>query len=89
MAAVALPSVENERIFAYCHNSTWNGLRHKIQALFPEKEGLVTGQDQDLSGRDLSNADQLIKRAEEILQEIGRPGFATEEDILRDFVGCL
>ncbi|KAH6954479.1 hypothetical protein DER45DRAFT_632868 [Fusarium avenaceum] len=89
VAAVALPSVENERIFACCHNSTWNGLRHKIQALFPEKEGLVTGQDQDLSGRDLSNADQLIKRAEEILQEIGRPGFATEEDILRDFVDCL
>jgi hypothetical protein len=49
----------------------------------------VTGQDQEFSGRDLSNADQLIKRAEEILQEIGQPGFATEEDILRDFVGCL
>lgn len=49
----------------------------------------MTGQDQELSGRDLSNADQLIRRAEEILQEIGRPGFAAEEDILRDFVDCL
>ncbi|KAM0323769.1 hypothetical protein ACHAPQ_008572 [Fusarium lateritium] len=29
----ALPPVANERIFAYCHSSTWNELRHEIQDL--------------------------------------------------------
>ncbi|KAF9765705.1 hypothetical protein IL306_001972 [Fusarium sp. DS 682] len=89
VAAVALPSLENERIFAYCHNSTWNELRHKIRHISPKGEVLVKGEDQALEGRDLSNADEPIRRAEEILREIGQLGFATEEAILQDFLNCL
>ncbi|KAF4955761.1 hypothetical protein FGADI_4332 [Fusarium gaditjirri] len=89
VAAVALPSIMNERIFAYCHNSTWNELRYKIRLISPKGEALVKGKDHPVKGRDLSNADGLIKRAESILREIGQPGFASEEDILRDFLDCL
>ncbi|KAF5686537.1 aldehyde reductase II [Fusarium circinatum] len=88
-AAVALPSLVNERIFAYCHNSTWNELRCKIRDISPKGEKLVRGEDQAVEGRDLSNAGGLIKRAEGILREIGQQGFASEEDILRDFLECL
>ncbi|KAF5679183.1 aldehyde reductase II [Fusarium heterosporum] len=88
VAAVALPSVANERIFAYCHNSTWNGLRNKIKDIFPDRENLVTGHDHTLGGKDLSDAGPVIQRAEEILRQIGQPGFASEDDILRDFVSC-
>ncbi|KAF5606157.1 aldehyde reductase II [Fusarium subglutinans] len=89
VAAVALPSLVNERIFAYCHNSTWNELRCKIRDMSPKGEKLVKGENEAVEGRDLSNADGLIKRAEGILREIGQQGFASEEDILRDFLECL
>ncbi|PNP85009.1 hypothetical protein FNYG_01534 [Fusarium nygamai] len=89
VAAVALPSLVNERIFAYCHNSTWNELRCKIRLMSPKGEKLVKGENQAVEGRDLSNADELIKRAEDILREIGQQGFASEEGILRDFLDCL
>ncbi|ENH75692.1 Aldehyde reductase 2 [Fusarium oxysporum f. sp. cubense race 1] len=64
VAAVALPSLVNERIFAYCHNSTWNELRYKIRLISPNGEKLVKGEGQAVKGRDVSNVDGLIKRAE-------------------------
>ncbi|SCN65765.1 related to aldehyde reductase II [Fusarium fujikuroi] len=89
VAAVALPSIVNERIFSYCHNSTWNELRYKIRLTSLKGERLVKGKDQAVEGRDLSNAGALIKRAEDILRKIGQQGFASEEDILRDFLDSL
>ncbi|EXK80012.1 hypothetical protein FOQG_15434 [Fusarium oxysporum f. sp. raphani 54005] len=89
VAAVAVSSLVNDRIFAYCHNSTWNELRYKIRLISPKREKLVKGEDQAVKGRDLSNVDGLIKRAESILREIGQQGFASEEDILSDFLDCL
>ncbi|KAG7422105.1 hypothetical protein Forpe1208_v000043 [Fusarium oxysporum f. sp. rapae] len=89
VAAVTLPSIVNERIFAYCQNSTWNELRCKIRLISSKGEKLVKGEDQAVEERDLSNADGPIKRAEGILREIGQQGFASEEDILRYFLDCL
>ncbi|KAM5526380.1 aldehyde reductase protein [Fusarium oxysporum f. sp. phaseoli] len=89
VAAVALPSLVNKRIFAYCHSSTWNELRYKIRLISPKGEKLVKGEEQAAKGRDLSNVDGLIKRAESILRDIGQQGFASEEDILSDFLGSL
>ncbi|CVK85133.1 related to aldehyde reductase II [Fusarium mangiferae] len=57
--------------------------------VFGQVEKLVKGKDQAVEGRDLSNAGALIKRAEGILREIGQQGFASEEDILRDFLDSL
>lgn len=88
-AALARDDIQNERIFAYRYNRTWNDLRHRVQELFPDRPQLVQGSDQPQPGRDLSYAPGPIARAEQILQEMGRPGFTSEEDILRDFVACM
>ncbi|RKK70503.1 hypothetical protein BFJ69_g11765 [Fusarium oxysporum] len=88
-AAAALSSLVNDRIFAYCHNSTWNELRYKIRLISPKRGKLVKGEDQAVKGRDVSNVNELIKRAESILRDIGQQGFASEEDILSDFLDCL
>jgi hypothetical protein len=89
VAATVSGSLKNERIFAYCHQATWNSLRQKIRDLYPHRPGLVQGEDLDLAGRDLSTAPKAIERAESILKEMGRPGFTIEDDILRDFVDSV
>ncbi|EXK49863.1 hypothetical protein FOMG_02343 [Fusarium oxysporum f. sp. melonis 26406] len=88
-AAAALSWLVNDRIFAYCHNSTWNELQYKIRLISPKRGKLVKGEDQAVKGRDVSNVNELIKRAESILRDIGQQGFASEEDILSDFLDCL
>ena len=89
MAAVASAPIKNERIFAYYINRTWNDVRRKVRELFPDRSELVRGIDQDLHGRDLSYAPRPIARAEELLREVGQPGFASEDAILRDFVASM
>ncbi|KAI0863529.1 putative aldehyde reductase 2 [Xylaria cubensis] len=86
VAALALPSIKSERIFAYFKNGTWNDLRHRVRKLFPELTDIVTGEDLAIEGRDLSTAPEPIQRAKEILHEIGQPGFVNEDDMLRKFV---
>ncbi|KAK6371656.1 uncharacterized protein PV06_01323 [Exophiala oligosperma] len=89
VAAVASKSIKNERIFAYHVNRTWNDLRSKVRELFPDRPELVKGSDQDVSGRDMSYAPGPIARAEEILRDIGQPGFTNEDDVIRDFVASV
>jgi hypothetical protein len=54
--------------------------------LYPEHSDIVTGHDLDIDGRDLSTAEGPVKRAEEILRQVGRNGFTTLQDMLKDFV---
>ncbi|UKZ69227.1 uncharacterized protein TrAtP1_010237 [Trichoderma atroviride] len=86
VAAATLPSIANERIFAYYKQATWNELRLRVRLLYPDRSDLVVGPDSDIVGRDLSNANELVQRAEEVLKELGRPGFTSVDDTLRDFV---
>lgn len=86
VAAASLSSLANDRIFAYYKQATWNDLRHKVRKLYPDRLDLVVGEDQELIGRDLSNADELIHRAEEVLKEVGQPGFTSIETMLHNFV---
>ncbi|SPO07105.1 related to aldehyde reductase II [Cephalotrichum gorgonifer] len=89
VAAVALPSLTSERIFAYRYNAPWNDLRHRIRELYPDRPDLVTGEDIDVAGRDLSTAEGPIRRAEEILKEVGLPGYTSLDDMLRGFVDSV
>ncbi|KAI0551403.1 putative aldehyde reductase 2 [Xylaria curta] len=89
VAALTLPSVKSERIFAYFKNGIWNDLRLRVQELFPDRTDIVTGDDFVIEGKDLSTAPEPIQRAKEVLQEIGQPGFINEDDMLRKFVESM
>lgn len=80
---MAKSSISNERIFAYHKRATWNDLRQQVRNMQPE---LVKGEDQDLVGRYLAEADNAIHRAEEILRDIGQPGFTSEDAMLKKFL---
>ncbi|KAL6789700.1 hypothetical protein J3E68DRAFT_443518 [Trichoderma sp. SZMC 28012] len=89
VAAAVLPSIANERIFAYYKQATWNEMRAKVRQLYPDRPELVKGEDSDVVGRDLSAADEVVKRAEGVLKELGRPGFISVDDTIRDFVDTV
>lgn len=61
-------------------------MRAKVRKHFPHRPELVRGEDQALDGHDRATASGPIARAEQILRDIGEPGFRSEEDILLDFV---
>lgn len=83
VAAAVKSSLTHERIFAYYKRSTWNDLRHQVRTIRP---GLVRGHDQDLKGKYLADADEAIQRTKSILRDIGRPGFTSEEAMLKNFL---
>ncbi|KAH9909326.1 putative aldehyde reductase 2 [Xylariomycetidae sp. FL2044] len=86
VAALALPSLVEERIFAYYRHYTWNELRQRVRELYPDRHDIVTGEDLDITGRDEGDASALTARAEALLQEVGQPGFTSVDTMLRDFV---
>lgn len=85
VAALASAEISNERIFAYRYNASWNDLRQRISEMQGSLE-VVKGGNQGLEGRDLSDASRSISRAEAILRHVGRPGFTSEESLLRDWL---
>ncbi|KAL3494424.1 putative aldehyde reductase 2 [Aspergillus germanicus] len=89
VAAVAVDSIKNERIFAYSVNRSWNDMRDKVRELFPDRPELVQGPEHDIEGRDTSIAPGPIARAKEILRLLGWPGFVGEDQVLRDFVASM
>jgi nucleoside-diphosphate-sugar epimerase len=89
VAAVALPAIRSERIFAYYKQATWNQLRHEVRRRWPGRSDIVGGDDLVIVGRDMSMADAPIRRAEEILKELGEDGFTSTEDMLGDFVASM
>ncbi|KAK3627915.1 hypothetical protein LTR56_018905 [Elasticomyces elasticus] len=86
VAGIALTSVANERILAYNSQASWNTFRQDIRAIRPE---LVTGNDEDVTGMEISDAHEDSQRAENILREVGQPGFVGKSDMLRDFVNTV
>ncbi len=57
--------------------------------LFPNRPDIVAGEDLAIVGRDLSTANEPIQRVKRILQEVGQPGYISEDDMLRKFVGSV
>ncbi|KAK3652913.1 hypothetical protein LTR56_004861 [Elasticomyces elasticus] len=86
VAGLALTSVANQRILAYNGQASWNTLRQDVREIRPD---LVTGADEDVTGMDVSDAHEDIQRAEEILREVGQPGFTGKNDMLRDFINTV
>ncbi|KAI3015786.1 hypothetical protein CAN33_0028420 [Aspergillus niger] len=80
VAALANPTVQNERLFAYGWPFFWNDLATIYRGIFPNRE-LPT----DLPARD-KDADLLdvrpSKRSEDLLKEMGKPGWSSLKEII-------
>lgn len=83
VAGVALESVTNERILAYNGAASWNTLREDVRRMRPD---FATGEYEDVEGIEISDAHEDIQRAEEILRELGRPGFIGKDEMLKNFL---
>ncbi|KAF2159493.1 hypothetical protein M409DRAFT_70948 [Zasmidium cellare ATCC 36951] len=83
VAAVALPDVQGERVFAYHRIENWASLRAKIRA---HRSDVVVGEDRANEGIDLADASAAIARSDELLRRLGRPGFTSVDQMLGDFV---
>lgn len=47
---------------------------------------VVMGQDQEDEGIDLADASDVVARSEELLKRLGRDGFTSVDQMLKDFV---
>ncbi|KAK3054335.1 hypothetical protein LTR09_004603 [Extremus antarcticus] len=83
VAGVALESVTNERILAYNGAASWNTLREDVRRM---RADFATGEYEDVEGIEISDAHEDIQRAEEILRELGRPGFIGKDEMLKNFL---
>ncbi|KAL3456513.1 putative aldehyde reductase 2 [Aspergillus heterothallicus] len=80
---------DNERIFAYSVNRTWNDMRHKVRELFPDRPSWCKGRTMlSREGTCQPPLGQLLER-KEILREIGQPGFTSEDQVIRNFVASV
>lgn len=79
MAALALGSVANERIFAYAKPYTWNEVLAIIREVYPTKKFA-----EDIKGVEKSKLKVSTKRAEQLLRDVfGRDGWTSLDETIR------
>lgn len=80
MAALTRPDINNERIFAFASEFNWNTVLQALRKLYPEREFVP---DREGLGHDLSRIHGR-ERAEQILKDMGRPGWKPLEESLKE-----
>ncbi|KAK0614775.1 NAD-dependent epimerase/dehydratase terH [Lasiodiplodia hormozganensis] len=80
VAALTRPDIKNRRIFAFAGQYNWNTLLAALRKMYPEKELYP---DREGLGHDLT---RIIDApwAEQILKDMGRPGWKSLEQSLRE-----
>jgi len=81
IAALILPEIKNERIFAFGHPYDWNQILDIFKKMYPERKFLNSVPD---AGKDVGKVPN--ERAAEILRQMGRPGFESMEESIRKAV---
>ena len=79
VAALTGKDTAGERIFAYTAPFIWNDVLAKYRAMFPGKKFV---DDIEVLGRDLTKVPN--QRAEELLKAMGREGWTSLEESLRN-----
>ncbi|KAI9172834.1 Aldehyde reductase [Paramyrothecium foliicola] len=74
-AAAILPNVQDERIFGFAGHYTWPRILEIMRKNFPDKTF-----PEDFEGLDVVYDVRPRARAEQLLREVGRPGFTSLED---------
>lgn len=82
VAALVEPDVQNERLFAFSQPYSYNEVMSVLRKLGP---GRNIPKNIDDESRDLSIID--TKRSIELLQRMGRPGFTSMEESIKENVG--
>lgn len=82
VAALVEPDVHNERLFAFSQPYSYNEVMSVLRKLGP---GRNIPKNIDDESRDLSIID--TKRSIELLQRMGRPGFTSMEESIKENVG--
>lgn len=78
VAALLHPQVSSERIFAYAAPYTWKDVQTTLAKLYPSKTFVPEIEASKLDRSDI----ELAPRAENLLKEMGRPGWTSLEDSL-------
>lgn len=81
IAAVLYEDVKNERLFSWAAPYNWNDILAVLRKQYPEKDFI---DDIPNLGRDLSKV--ANERAEEMLRRLGREGFTSLEQSVKDSV---
>ncbi|OJD33987.1 nad dependent epimerase dehydratase [Diplodia corticola] len=79
VAATLHPAVADERIFGYAEPYNYDTLLNILRKQNPGRDFIENFQ----SGRDSSVVDEPRARTEELLRELGRPGFTSLEESIR------
>ena len=82
VAALVEPDVQNERLLAFSQLYTYNEVMGVLRKLGPDRN---IPKNIDDESRDLSIVD--TKRSIELLQRLGRPGFTSMEESIKENVG--
>lgn len=82
VAALVEPDVQNERLFAFSQPYTYNEVMGMLRKLGPDRN---IPKNIDDESRDLSIID--TKRSIELLQRMGRPGFTSMEQSIKENIG--
>lgn len=82
VAALVEPDVQNERLFAFSQVYSYNEVMDLLRKLGPDRN-IPKNIDDD--SRDLSTID--TKRSIELLQRMGRPGFTSLEESIKENIG--
>lgn len=79
VAALLHPGVCRERIFAYCKPYTWCVIQGILRKLYPSRSFTPDAPEAVLDSSEILPS----TRAEELLKEMGRPGFTTLGECIR------
>ena len=80
VAALTRPDIEGSRIFGFTGRFNWNTLLHQLRKMYPDR---TFYDDREGLGHDLSRIHGAAK-AEQILKDMGRPGWKGLEESMRE-----
>ncbi|KPM35110.1 hypothetical protein AK830_g11462 [Neonectria ditissima] len=84
VAGAILPEVTDERIFGFAGRFSWDAILDVFRKLEPEKKFA-----ENFSGGEDPNEIEPAPRAEQLLRDLGRPGWASLEEVVNDNVRDL
>ncbi|RDW60547.1 hypothetical protein BP6252_11930 [Coleophoma cylindrospora] len=84
VAALIFEDVQGERLFSFAHPYSWNDILAIFRKLYPQRKFL-----EDIPGLGEDKSVVANERAEELLKRLGRPGWTSLEESVKDITETL